>query len=567
MIKFPRALHRHRRFAHGGKLYVADLDAACVIEITQVIWDILELCDQYDNDQVTQALLSIHQESDIISAFGELEQISNSGLLFGGLRHRKNSDDTSNNRLQIFVLASKSILGAANMAAGSAVAALHRLKALSKYADIYLISDSDDQFSDGIYGTPFDYQQFMQFPFSFRNKYDGVFHWDLTDKQLAYLFAYADIPIITELYYPRGSGGNIINGILLLYALMRDYDAFICPSHSIRTFYSKFVHDTSRFFVVHCGVDSDHFRPMDKRAAKREVSEILGRKKVAEEPVVGFFGRFQPEKGAAIYSQIASMNPDLVFLIIAPTMHCYDLRELPKNVIYAGRQTREKLPLFINAFDILCFPSVVGQESFGMAVLESMACGVPPVVPNLDGVPEVVGECGVLVEAHAFDEEVGSFAGWVSPEKISKAIRNLIADEGRRVKLGDRARKRSLSFTWDGTAQKIIRIFHKLNSIKDGSFYPGFPVLFTPYMGSEQGKVNCKSLLINSSKTRERPLMFPFYEQTIADGLAISLLRQHRQGEVESVLQYLLSNSDQVNDVMKRICAFRHYTSEGICPQ
>ena len=55
-----------------------------------------------------------------------------------------------------------------------------------------------------------------------------------------------------------------------------------------------------------------------------------------------------------------------------------------------------------NAFDVYCFLSMSGEETFGLTVLEAMACGVPPIVPNFDGVPSVVGDAGLIADAENF---------------------------------------------------------------------------------------------------------------------------------------------------------------------
>jgi L-malate glycosyltransferase len=59
---------------------------------------------------------------------------------------------------------------------------------------------------------------------------------------------------------------------------------------------------------------------------------------------------------------------------------------LQDRVLFLGKQLRvnELLPVA----DLLLLPSEM--ESFGLAALEAMACGVPPVASKVGGVPEVV---------------------------------------------------------------------------------------------------------------------------------------------------------------------------------
>lgn len=69
---------------------------------------------------------------------------------------------------------------------------------------------------------------------------------------------------------------------------------------------------------------------------------------------------------------------------------------LESSVKFLGKQ--EDVVSILQMSDIMLFPSQV--ESFGLAPLEAMACGIPVIASNSGGVPEVVthGECGYLAD-------------------------------------------------------------------------------------------------------------------------------------------------------------------------
>ena len=167
---------------------------------------------------------------------------------------------------------------------------------------------------------------------------------DMVEQMPLHLFS-SGVPVISRLGSPRGHNGSMIDSILCTYAAMNDHDAFITPTHSIKDFYAQHVLDTDCFHVIPNGVDSDLFRPMDKAQARSQVAERLNRPEITNQKIVGFFGRFQSEKGAGIFIKIAKMLPDVLFFVVAPTLHAYQLQKLPPNLIYIGEQPPRDAPV------------------------------------------------------------------------------------------------------------------------------------------------------------------------------------------------------------------------------
>lgn len=66
-------------------------------------------------------------------------------------------------------------------------------------------------------------------------------------------------------------------------------------------------------------------------------------------------------------------------------------RDLEERVHFLGRLTHQELPVVYAAADIVVLPSYL-QESFGMILIEGMACGTPVIASDLPGVRTVVDE-------------------------------------------------------------------------------------------------------------------------------------------------------------------------------
>jgi L-malate glycosyltransferase len=101
---------------------------------------------------------------------------------------------------------------------------------------------------------------------------------------------------------------------------------------------------------------------------------------------------------------------------------------LQSNVRFLGKQ-RHFVEVLRQA-SVFLQPSAV--ESFGLAALEAMACGVPVVATRTGGVPEVVGDGGLLAE-------VGDVPA------LAAAVEKLLIDESLREKMGAAARARAQS--------------------------------------------------------------------------------------------------------------------------
>ena len=63
---------------------------------------------------------------------------------------------------------------------------------------------------------------------------------------------------------------------------------------------------------------------------------------------------------------------------------------LEKITTFWGNQPFDKMPDIMNCIDVLVLPSL--NESFGMVLVEAMACGANAVGARVGGIPEIIGE-------------------------------------------------------------------------------------------------------------------------------------------------------------------------------
>lgn len=436
---------------------------------------------------------------------------------------------------------------------GASVAHTELLKALSKYATIHVTQEFEEM--DNMVLTPFNIHEKSSIYRVIKENYDGVLLWYLDEFEMMFLLNYLHVPVVLPVYTARGGNGRIINGMLRWYASMRNFDGFMTLSQPTIDLYSTFIHDPSLFHIVPCGVDTEFFQPKDKKQAKQEVAELLDKPEITEKPLVGYISRFQVEKGAGVFMDVARLMPEVLFLAAGPieeNRH-YDF---PENLLHVGRRPREELPLLYNAFDVFCFPSIACSEEFGLVALEAMACGTVPVVSSYDGPKYVVKDAGVVVPAMLYDRDMTSLGGGILAEDFAEAIAELLQDDTNRHKLAERARHRALELTWDNSAKCLLQVFQNLNVKKR---LAGQQVHMPIGFGRNEnidGSTQPKAMIINATRENNMPLTGTLYDISVEEGVALSLLRNHNMREIEVVLSDLLEDDDAVKEHLDRLRGF-----------
>ena len=209
--------------------------------------------------------------------------------------------------------------------------------------------------------------------------------------------------------------------------------------------------------LVPCGVDLNRFKPLDRTAARERLGLNGGK-------VLLYVGRVEPLKGLELLVHTAAQMEtcqDVKVLVVGGASDGDEevgrLRDLAKDlevdqmIDFVGRVDQEELPYYYNAADVCVVPSY--YESFGLAALESMACGTPVVATRVGGLSTVVhhGHTGYL-------------KSWRCPEAFANSLEMIIASEGLQDSMGKAARKRAEAMSWERVAAGINDIYRSVLS-------------------------------------------------------------------------------------------------------
>lgn len=581
MFNFPTTLHQLYLFEEDAAFYAADLDKATIVELSAVMLEVLRLAETHTNTEIIEVLKAAYVEGDILQAFEQFAELEMAGLLFNRGENLRETPAIGSERQKLLVaipgIVADSFLDIETLSAGTNMAFSYMFQHLTTYVDLHFTGNQNRKLADNMYEVDISIGDFGRLSRTINETYFGILslHQD-HETWLLPLYQYIELPpILVQCHAPRGHGGEAINSILRHYAAMRDFDAFTAPSDYVREFYADYVWDPSFFNTLPNGVDSTLFRPMNKRKAKQELARHVGDDRILTTPTVGYLSRVESEKGASVYLKLAELNPHLLFLIAGPSLGRYASRDLPDNLVYAGFHPRKALPMVYNAFDVYCFLSMSGEETFGLTVLEAMACGVPPVVPNFDGVPSVVGEAGVIADAENFQYDIATFVSYPSPIDFSKKINMLLNDDQMRESLSEKARERALSFTWDKTARRIVELFENLHQKRQLLSPNRLLNVFAPTpqetvhdlesrgpASQEKQELKCKSIVLGMNEHYEPCLIRDTaYPIRVEDGLVLSILKNHTVREAEAVLAAVIQDEAEAKATLKRVCGLIHATA------
>ncbi len=213
--------------------------------------------------------------------------------------------------------------------------------------------------------------------------------------------------------------------------------------------------DARRISLAPCGVDLSLFRPLDQQQARKRLG-------LNGEKVFLYVGRLEPLKGMELLlhtaAQMDSCDEMRVLVVGGDANGGQEvdrLKSLAKKLNvedmfdFVGRVDQEDLPLYYNAADVCVVPSY--YESFGLAALESMACGTPVVAARVGGLSTIVqhGRTGFL-------------KSWRCPEAFANSLEMIISSDRLKQSMGLAARRRAEGMGWDQVASDIRSLYESL---------------------------------------------------------------------------------------------------------
>jgi glycosyltransferase involved in cell wall biosynthesis len=233
---------------------------------------------------------------------------------------------------------------------------------------------------------------------------------------------------------------------------VRVAEAVVVNSESLRSEVLKYLDvDPGKLRLIYEAIDHDLFQPGDPAAARTQI----GRYGVTR-PFALFVSTLWPYKNAEGLLRAWALarkelgGRQLAIVGRGDSSYVARLRSLAadlgiaSDVLFVGGIPLEDTVPFYQAADVLIYPSF--NETFGLPILEAMACGCPVVTSDTSSMPEVAGGAAILSDPR-------------EPASIARAI---IQAAGAGDRLRDAGIKRAAEFTWGAMADATLDVYREV---------------------------------------------------------------------------------------------------------
>jgi glycosyltransferase involved in cell wall biosynthesis len=231
-------------------------------------------------------------------------------------------------------------------------------------------------------------------------------------------------------------------------------DAIIINSESLRSEIDRYLDiDGTKLKLIYEAVDHELFRPGDVAAARAHVASYGVTK-----PFVLYVSSLWPYKNCEgllrAWAHARSEIGNRQLVIVGPPRdesYANKLRALARelaitdDVVWVGGVPLDETARFYQAADVNVYPSF--SETFGLPILEAMACACPVVTSNVTAMPEIAGGAALLCDPH-------------EPASIASAIVAALSPGNDRLR--EAGLRRAAQFTWAATGSATLDVYREV---------------------------------------------------------------------------------------------------------
>jgi glycosyltransferase involved in cell wall biosynthesis len=231
-------------------------------------------------------------------------------------------------------------------------------------------------------------------------------------------------------------------------------EAIIINSNSLRDQINQYLEiDQRKLRLIYEAVDHDLFKPGNRDAARAYVASFgISRPFVL---FVSSLWRYKNCDGLLRAWRLVRHQLEGRQLVVvgaerderygAELHSLVDELGIGEDVVFVGGVPLEDTARFYQAADLLVYPSF--NETFGLPILEAMACACPVVTSNVTAMPETSGGAALLADPD-------------DPASLGRAILDAIGSGGDALRAQGLGRAKQ--FTWGATAAATLDVYREV---------------------------------------------------------------------------------------------------------
>lgn len=252
------------------------------------------------------------------------------------------------------------------------------------------------------------------------------------------------------LYYPEVAKHQYYYYKFIMPILLKKAYKVICISENTKNDVLKFYNiDSDKLVKIYNGYDRELFNVNNVREDILEKYNITRPYFIA---VGAGYSHKNLETALNAFSKIVNKFDSEFVIVGKDSNYILKLKELvkklhiEKQVKFIGYVPDEDLPTLYNKSKAFVYPTL--YEGFGLPILEAMACETVVLTANNSSLPEVYGDAALDFDAK--DEK-----------EIVNKMKLVLTDSKLREKLIKLSKKQIAKFTWDNTAEGVVKIVEK----------------------------------------------------------------------------------------------------------
>jgi phosphatidylinositol alpha-mannosyltransferase len=253
----------------------------------------------------------------------------------------------------------------------------------------------------------------------------------------------SDAPVVGTFhtYFDRSKGYTLLNDFFQRRLDM--LEAAICVSHSTTVALERYF--SAPWQIIPNGIDTDVFHPSVAAppVLRKDVPSIL------------FLGRFDPRNGLSTlidsFRKVKGKRREAQLVVVGDgplREHYYKQARGDDDITFVGA-VLEGRPSYYAHSSIYACPTT--KASFGITLLESMACATPIVCSDILGFRDVVEHGREALMTHCGDTDA-----------LADSLVQLLDDEGLRIQLGTTGRRHSMEYSWPRVTSQVLDVYHSV---------------------------------------------------------------------------------------------------------